>query len=119
MRSLLLLLLVTNIFSQHLRVDDSKGASSGGSWVGFLLGPLLFVLAFPIIWYNERKASINYKHLTEAQKICRSYGDVVHIPPGELIHISGRSVTNEVLRDHITGLSVNNAIKLMIEVEVK
>ena len=75
LRITVLLVLILAISAQHLRRETGVTASGdkGSWWVGFLIGPLLFILAFPVIWYNERKASINAKHMAEAQQICKTY----------------------------------------------
>lgn len=31
--------------------------------VGFVLGPILFILSFVGIWYNEKRAAVNYNRL--------------------------------------------------------
>ena len=44
---------------------NSRGGnnSSGSALIGFILGPILFISAFPCIWYNERRAAIEYRRI--------------------------------------------------------
>lgn len=52
---------------EHQRFGKTSRSSSkkgGGAGVfGFILGPILFFMAFPLIWYNEKKAAIDYRRL--------------------------------------------------------
>jgi len=67
--------------------------------IGF--GLLLFVVAFPLLWWNEGRAVITAKALTEGA------ASVISIPAdrvdpgyeGRLIHTTGRAVTAETLSD--------------------
>lgn len=48
---------------------EHEAKSESSPLLRFLIGPLLVIIAFPIIWYNERKASIDAKHLAHAKEI--------------------------------------------------
>uniref|UniRef100_UPI004056EC4B TMEM43 family protein n=1 Tax=Candidatus Electronema sp. TaxID=2698783 RepID=UPI004056EC4B len=68
---------------------------------GILLGLILFIAAFFLLFWNEGRAVKEYKTLKEGA------GAVVSVPAdqvdpareGRLIHLSGKAVTEEILRD--------------------
>lgn len=45
----------------------SNGSAIGGAIVGFIFGPILFLLSFICIWNNQRKAAIDYHRVQLAQ----------------------------------------------------
>lgn len=52
LKAAIFLILITLSFAYNLRFEHAATSSSKNPWLGFLIGPLLIVLAFPIIWYN-------------------------------------------------------------------
>ncbi|MEL6346950.1 MAG: hypothetical protein AAFV53_27805, partial [Myxococcota bacterium] len=82
-------------------------------------GGLLFILAFPWIFWNECSAVRVAKSLTEgAGAVVSVSADIVDpANEGKLIHISGTSATPEILTDPDFGFSLN-AIKLSRDVEM-
>lgn len=66
--------------------------AGGIPWGNLILGPLIILLAFPCIWYNERRAAIDRKRLKLAEQICVEI-DPEQQPDGtqsnKLIHMSG------------------------------
>lgn len=43
----------------------------GGAFVGFIFGPILFIWAFILIWYNEKKAAIDSRRLALAKTLVK------------------------------------------------
>lgn len=43
--------------------------SKGSGILGFVIGPILFMLAFVGTWLNEKRAAVNYKRLKMAEKL--------------------------------------------------
>ncbi|XOF33360.1 MAG: TMEM43 family protein [Candidatus Electrothrix sp. YB6] len=99
--------------------EQSWFSRIGKSITGIFFGLLLFVAAFPLLFWNEGRAVKTYKTLKEGA------GAVVSVPAdrvdpanaGKLIHITGRAVTEDTLTDPVFGLSAN-ALKLLRRVEM-
>lgn len=80
---------------------------------GILVGLVLFVLAFPLLWWNEGRSVERYNSLKEGQ------GVVISVPAntvdaannGKLIHTQGLATTEETLKDDVFAVSAP-AIKL-------
>jgi len=51
----------------HDAFSSSSGNSIGGAIFGFLFGPILFFMAFICIWFNEKRAVIDYRRLKLAE----------------------------------------------------
>jgi hypothetical protein len=90
-----------------------------GSIKSVLFGLVLFVVSFPLLFWNEGRAVRTAKSLEEGA------GVVVSVPAdavdagkeGKLVHLSGQATTTEVLADGEFGVQAN-AIKLIREVEM-
>jgi len=76
---------------------------------GVAIGLLLFVVSFPLLWWNEGRAVQTFKSLAEGAKA------VISVPAdkvepqheGKLVHVSGKAVTDETLTDPEFGISAN------------
>ena len=106
-------------FTGNLRAHESYSSSSnsiGGAMFGFILGPILFFSAFACIWFNEKRAVIDYRRLNLAEEICVDVNplrrDEIQAAHMKLTHISGNSTTNEVVRDNLSNIVANGAIKM-------
>jgi len=85
----------------------------GESIKGILVGGVLFLLAFPLLWWNEGRAVQTYKSLQEGR------GAVVSVPAekadaaneGRLVHLSGMATTQETLQDPLFSVTAQ-AIRL-------
>lgn len=59
-------------FSHHLRTNSdiipmrSGGSSTGLGFLGFIFGPILFILSFIMLFQNERKSSIDFRRINLA-----------------------------------------------------
>ena len=90
----------------------------GGAIKGVLVGLILFILAFPLLTWNEGRAVDRIKALEEGS------GLVIHVenktinPANnqKLVHLNGDVVTDEILEDSAFNVKAN-AIKLKREVE--
>ena len=75
----------------------------GGAIKGFLVGLLLFVVAFPLLFWNEGRAVKRYKTLKEGGGAVVSVTSESVDPDnaGKLIHTTGKADTDATLTDHI------------------
>ena len=91
----------------------------GSSFKGVLIGFALFIAGFPILFLNEGRAVDTAKRLKEGA------GAVVDVPAdkidaaneGQLVHVSGKADTQDVLSDDVFGVSAT-ALRLKRSVEV-
>lgn len=94
-------------------------ARIGNSLKGILLGLVLVVVSFVVLFWNEGRTVKQYKTLKEGA------GKVISVPAdkvdpansGKLVHVTGRASTGETLRDDAFGIS-GNAIKLERSVQM-
>ncbi len=86
---------------------------------GILFGFILFIAAFPLLFWNEGRAIKTAKSLEEgaASVISVEASTVDPANQGKLIHITGKADTQEVLEDATFGIK-ENAIKLNRTVEM-
>jgi hypothetical protein len=73
----------------------------GDSIKGILVGVVLFIAAFPLLWLNEGRSVKRYKALNEGEAVT-VHVDSQAIDPameGKLVHTTGKAVTDEVLQD--------------------
>ena len=99
--------------------NESWFGRIGGAIKGIVIGLALFIAAFPVLFWNEGRAVKRYKTLNEGA------GSVISLPEarvlsdyeGELVHVSGRAVTDETVTDREFGVAVT-AIKLKRKVEM-
>ncbi|MBW8036279.1 MAG: hypothetical protein FVQ79_11775 [Planctomycetes bacterium] len=91
----------------------------GGAFKGIIVGIILFVIAFPVLFLNEGRAVRTYKTLKEGagQVISLDSGTVDPAYNGKLVHLTGEAITNDILSDVQFGISVN-AIKLKRNVQM-
>ena len=99
--------------------STSWGERIAGSFAGIIFGLLLFVAAFPLLWWNEGHSLHRIKVLDEGKNLVVAVAPD-HIDPnnnGKLIYISSKATTNEILNDDIFGVH-ENALKLNRIVEM-
>lgn len=90
-----------------------------GSFAGALIGLLLFIGSFPLLWWGEGRSIDRIRTLDEGR------GLVVSVSPdaidaaneGKLVHTSGLADTNETLSDSDFGVT-EKALKLKRTVEM-
>jgi hypothetical protein len=97
----------------------SWGSRVMGSFVGVLIGLLLFIGSFPLIFWNEGRSVDRIRTLGEgrAAVVSLSSDQIDSAHQGGLIHISGVATTDEVLKDLPFGVQ-ENALKLKRLVEM-
>jgi hypothetical protein len=73
----------------------------GDSIKGLLFGGVLFLVAFPLLWWNEGRAVQTYKSLQEGRGAVVSVKVEAPEPANEsrLVHVSGLASTQETLSD--------------------
>ena len=89
------------------------------AFTGIFVGILLVIAASVLLFWNEGRAVKRYKTLVEGA------GLVLSVPAarvdaeneGKLVHITGKAVTKEVLKDPLLGVAVN-ALRLVRKVEM-
>lgn len=103
----------TEVTSQHY------GNRLMGSIKGVVVGLILFIAAFPVLWLNEGYAVRVYKGLEEgAGSVVEA--DLSTLAPemeGQLVHGSGETSTPDILVDSELGVSLN-AIHLIRKTEM-
>ena len=100
---LTILLTLSYCKQTHLRVEDLspsheatyRSNSLVGSIAGFIIGPILFIYSFILIWNNERKAAVDHRRMALAKKIVKEVDPMnpqqIMAANGELVHVSGDS----------------------------
>jgi hypothetical protein len=106
--------------------DYSETTSEGffsrlaSAFMGVLIGIVLFIVSFPLLFWNEGRAVHRAKDLAEGK------GNVVSIAnpatvdaaaEGKLVHLSAKAETSDVLKDDRFGVE-QNAIHLAREAEM-
>ncbi|MBF0170862.1 MAG: hypothetical protein HQK87_07225 [Nitrospinae bacterium] len=97
----------------------SWGSRIKGAFGGIVVGLLFFVVAFPLLFWNEGNAVNTARALEEGA------GVVVTVPPspidpaneGKLVHFSGEATTDALLTDPSTGVNAVG-IQLVRQVEM-
>jgi hypothetical protein len=84
-----------------------------------LIGVVLFVVAFPLLWWNEGRAVQTAKSLEEGASavVSASPEKVDSANEGKLVHLTGEADTEETLTDGQFGVSAR-AIQLARDVEM-
>lgn len=101
--------------------DGSYSDTSSEGWLsrlgnaikGVLIGLLLFIISFPLLFWNEGRAVHTAQGLAEGEKsvVSASADKVDPANQGKLIHLSGLATTNDELKDPEFGVS-SKAIRL-------
>lgn len=98
----------------------SYGSRIGSSFGGMIPGILLFLGAFPLLFWNEGRAVKTARALDEGQGVVievESNGTVDPDNDGKLVHMTGKAETKDVLEDAAFGVS-ENCIRLERKVEI-
>ena len=92
--------------------EESWFSRLGGAFKGILTGIILFILAFPVLFWNEGRAVRRADALNAgAASVVSVQSDKV-LPANEkkLVHVSGKLLTNDVLTDTRFGVSVKGIL---------
>lgn len=98
----------------------SYGSRIGDSFKGMIPGFLMFLAAFPLLFWNEGRAIKTARALDEGQGVVVEVETNKNILPeneGKLVHMTGKAETKDVLQDAVFGVS-ENCIRLEREVEI-
>ena len=89
--------------------NDSWFGRIGGAISGIVFGLVLFVIAFPLLFWNEGRAVKRYKTLNEGSDAVMSIeaDSVFSGYEGSLVHLIGQADTNDTLRDREFSVAVN------------
>jgi hypothetical protein len=95
------------------------GGRIGNAIGGVLVGLIMVVAAFPLLFLNEGRSVKTYRSLAEGERVAVSVAadKVDAANEGKLVHLSGQATTVETLRDPQFGVSAN-AIRLSRAVEM-
>lgn len=99
--------------------SQSWGSRIGKTLAGAVGGLLAFILAFPLLWWNEGRA------VQTAQSLEETEGNLTQIEVGSIdaanqhvpVYATGEAVTNEQLSDPQFGMAVN-ALRLQRSVQM-
>lgn len=98
----------------------SWGSRLGTSIKGILAGLALFVVGFPVLFWNEGNSVMTAKALDEGEGACIPVESIEKIDPemeGQLVHMTGKATTSDVLSDDQFGVSAT-AIALARKTEM-
>lgn len=93
----------------------------GGSFKNVIFGIILFVVAFPVLFNNEGGAVRRAKVLDEGKGAVVSLPSADTVDPaneGKLVHVTGKAVTSDTLKDPDFGVTVQNKIRLARKVSM-
>lgn len=99
---------------------ESWTSRLGGAAKGVLVGLVIFLVSFPILFWNEGNCVKTAKALDEGEGACIPVESNAKVDPemdGQLVHMTGRADTQDVLSDDQFGVSVT-AIALERQTEV-
>ncbi len=99
---------------------QSWGDRIKDSFRGAIVGLILFVGAFPVLFWNEGRAVLRTQTLEEGEKVVLSIeaDEIDWLYDDKLVHLTGKTATNETLSDDKFNVAVKNAIKLRRVVEM-
>ncbi|MFN4260149.1 MAG: TMEM43 family protein [Gemmataceae bacterium] len=92
----------------------------GKSVGGVIVGVILFIASFPLLFWNEGRAVKTAKGLAEGAANTVDVTDIATVNPannGKLVHLSGLADTQDTLTDSMFGISLVG-IKLSRDVEM-
>ncbi len=91
----------------------------GNSIKGILFGLILFILAFPLLWWNEGRSVERYNSLKEGEELVISVpsASVDPVNNGNLVYTQGTAETDEILSDPEFGVN-EVALKLIRHVQM-
>lgn len=87
---------------------ESWTSRLGGAVKGVVAGLALFILGFPVLFWNEGNSVKTAKALDEGEGACIPVESNAKVDPemeGQLVHMTGRADTQDVLTDEQFGVS--------------
>ncbi len=88
---------------------ESWGSRLGSSIKGVLFGLALFIAGFPVLFWNEGNSVKTAKALDEGEGVCIPVESIEKVDPemeGQLVHMTGKATTEDILTDDQFGVSV-------------
>lgn len=100
--------------------SESWFSRLGKSITGVLLGGILFLAGFPILFINEGCAVKNAKSLAELTDNLQTVepGTVSPEMNGKAIYVTGKATTDETLTDPVFGITSPETVRLVRHVEM-
>ena len=80
----------------------------GDAAKGVIVGLVIFLIGFPVLFWNEGNSVKTAKALDEGESVCVPVESIAKIDPemeGQLVHMTGRADTKDVLADDEFGIS--------------
>ena len=98
----------------------SYGSRIGSSLKGIGMGLVVFIVGFPVLFWNEGRAVRRTRALNEGEKnvVPVESGVIDPANEGKLVHFTGRAVTDAVLADPVFGVSVTGDLQLVRTAEM-
>lgn len=98
----------------------SYGSRLGSSLKGIGMGLIVFLVGFPVLFWNEGRAVKRTRALKEGEKkvVPVESGTIDPANEGGLVHFTGRAVTGAVLADTVFGVAVTGDLQLVRTVEM-
>lgn len=98
----------------------SYGSRLGSSLKGIGMGLVVFLVGFPVLFWNEGRAVKRTRALKEGEKkvVPVESGTIDPANEGGLVHFTGRAVTGAVLADPVFGVAVTGDLQLVRTVEM-
>ena len=106
---------------EYTEVSEQSWFSRLGSSIkGIFIGLLLFIAAFPLLFWNEGRSVERTQALEEGvgSVISVSVSEIDPANNGKLVHASGLVTSQELLKDPIFGQEENGALMLTRHVEM-
>lgn len=99
---------------------EGIGSRLGNSIAGVCIGIVLFLGAFPLLWWNEGRAVDAYEAIKEGRKTVISINSTSIDPAneGKLVHLSGLAEPTDNITDPEFNVEVSNMITLNRNVEM-
>ena len=89
-----------------------------GSFVGFLLGPVLIIAAIVLLSWNEGRAVQAIRGLSEASSVAVEASDLQAGNQGKLVHAVGPATASTAISDPDLGISFDNQVAVARNAEM-
>lgn len=100
-----------------VEVTQGYGSRLGDSIKMVLFGIIMFIVSFPVLWWNEGRAVQTAKSLKEGQSSVVSVERLDPSNEGKLVHMTGSAMTDEFLTDPQFAVNIG-ALRLQRRVEM-